>query len=289
MHKFLKSIGFSNINKTDLKNIIEEVRNHPGIIERAEDSEGNNFVELSLDFFRDGGISLRGSFRDDETFEMEYYYPYFGGSKVTTDEIIDVEKHSEKESYAGLCDDPNLGVTLIFYLQNVSDYLGEIVYNNSVKKPKGAIISGLASDGCIILPVENKNPKMSYFPIKNRNKLMADAKDGDEEALENLAIEEIDMYSVLSNRIEKEDILSIVTTYFMPYGIESDQYSILGNILDLSKEVNRITGEEVYLMQVECNNIVFDICINGADLLGEPDIGRRFKGNVWMQGRLLFE
>ena len=40
-----------------------------------------------------------------------------------TNEIIDIEKHSEKESYAGVCDDPNLGVTLIFYLQNVCDYL----------------------------------------------------------------------------------------------------------------------------------------------------------------------
>jgi hypothetical protein len=28
----------------------------------------------------------------------------------------------------------------------------------------------------------------------------------------------------------------------------------------------------------------FDLTINEKDLLGEPEVGRRFKGNVWMQG-----
>lgn len=45
------------------------------------------------------------------------------GTSITTNEQIDVEKHAEKESYAGVCDEVNLGVTLIFYIQNVADYL----------------------------------------------------------------------------------------------------------------------------------------------------------------------
>ena len=45
-------------------------------------------------------------------------------------------------------------------------------------------------------------------------------------AIENLTLEDIDTYSMLSRRIANEDILSIVDSYFMPYGIESDQYSI---------------------------------------------------------------
>ena len=32
-----------------------------------------------------------------------------------------------------------------------------------------------------------------------------------------------------------------------------------------------------------------DVCINEKDLLGEPAIGRRFRGNVWMQGNLCLE
>ena len=37
-------------------------------------------------------------------------------------------------------------------------------------------------------------------------------------------------------------------------------------------------------MKVECNDLIFEICINEKDLEGEPAIGRRFKGTVWMQG-----
>jgi hypothetical protein len=37
-------------------------------------------------------------------------------------------------------------------------------------------------------------------------------------------------------------------------------------------------------MKIECNDIFFDVCINEKDLMGQPAIGRRFKGNVWMQG-----
>ncbi len=41
---------------------------------------------------------------------------------------------------------------------------------------------------------------------------------------------------------------------------------------------NILTGEELCQMTIECNDIQFDVCINKADLLGEPEVGRRFKG-----------
>ena len=75
----------------------------------------------------------------------------------------------------------------------------------------------------------------------------------------------------------------------MPFGIESDQYTILGEILDFARLINKYTNETIYAMNIECNDIVFDICINEGDLLGEPAIGRRFKGNIWMQGSLCLE
>lgn len=94
----------------------------------AEDSEGNEFAELSIEFGDFFGLSLRGTFNENDSFEMSYYYPYFCGNKISTTEQIDIEKHAEKESYAGICDEVRLGVTLIFYLQNVADYLA--VKNN---------------------------------------------------------------------------------------------------------------------------------------------------------------
>ena len=72
----------------------------------------------------------------------------------------------------------------------------------------------------------------------------------------------------------------------MPYGIESDQYSIIANILDYTKEKNKVSGEQIYCLKVECNDLIFNVCINEKDLIGEPEIGRRFKGNIWMQGNV---
>lgn len=41
-------------------------------------------------------------------------------------------------------------------------------------------------------------------------------------------------------------------------------------------------------MTLECNDMDLDICINEKDLLGEPDVGRRFKGVIWLQGNINF-
>ena len=96
----------------------------------------------------------------------------------------------------------------------------------------------------------------------------------------------MDLYTTLSKKIRKQDIYSLVDTYFMPYGVECDQYSVLGEVVDSQKVINRFTDEAVYIMRILCNEIEFDVCINEADLLGEPAVGRRFKGNIWLQGRM---
>lgn len=117
---------------------------------------------------------------------------------------------------------------------------------------------------------------------------MAAAREGDEEAIESLTLEDIDLYSMISRRVTKEDVFSIVESFFMPYGIESDQYSIMGQILDLHTLQNELTKEITYMMKINANDLVFDICINEKDLCGEPEVGRRFKGNIWMQGKINF-
>lgn len=288
MHKFLRAVGFSNIKKKDLEIIIQEIIDRPGTMKITKDSEGNEFAELSRSFDTNMGISVCGTFQEDDSFEMDYYYPYMYGTSMTTHEQIEVEKHADKESYAGVCDELNLGVTLIFYLQNVADYLAE--KNNRLSSYHyGATLAGLSVEGKIICPVMEKSKREKAQIKEEHNQLMAQARDGNEDAIESLTLEDMDTYAILSQRIVKEDILSIVKSTFMPYGIESDQYSVLGEIIDFTMMENRITKEEVYSLKLECNDIRFDVCINKKDLLGEPEIGRRFKGNVWMQGTLCME
>ena len=290
MHKFLRAVGLSDIKKEELEKICKDIEEKPDTIKVAEDSEGNEFAELCHQFGDFFGLTLRGTYREDDTFEMDYYYPYVFGTSITTNEQIDVEKHAEKESYAGVCDEVNLGVTLIFYIQNVADYLAETNRHLS-KIHYGAMLAGLSTEGKILCPVveRKKNDVPAIQKNDRHNQLIAQAREGDEDAIESLTLEDMDTYALLSQRVMKEDIFSIVKSTFMPFGIESDQYTVLGEIIDCVTMENKLTHEKLYGMKLLCNNIQFDVCINEKDLLGEPAIGRRFRGNVWMQGNLCLE
>ena len=292
MHKYLRAIGFSNIKKEELKDIFEEIMDDPTYEKITEDSEGNDFAEIARDFGDFFGINLRGTFDDeDEEFHVDYYYPYSCGTKVSTFEKPDIQKHAEKESYAGVCDEIRVGVTLIFYLQNICDYLS--VINDPLFKVRryGVVLSGLSIEGKILFPI-NKDERKAEEAEKQRierTTLIAAARNGDEDAIENLTLEDIDTYSLLSRRIMREDILSIVENYFMPYGIESDQYSILGEIMEWHLEENRYTHEKVYTLELVCNDLPFRVTMNEKDLLGEPAVGRRFKGTIWLQGTVFYQ
>ena len=286
MHKFLRTIGFSNIRKKDLDIILEDIIEHPEVMRVTKDSEGNEFAELSKKFGNNLGIMIRGFYDENDIFQMKYYIPFVESEYITTQTQIDIEKHAEKESYAGVCDDIRLGVTLIFYLQNVADFLSEHRDNIHVKDLYGARLSALSVDGKVLLPIQQKVLEKQAANNKKeiRQKLIAEAREGNEDAIENLSMADFDTYSQLSKRIKKEDVFSIVNTSFMPYGIESDQYSILGEIKEVEEIVNPITEDRIYTMEIECNDLYFKVTINQKDLLGEPAVGRRFKGSVWMQG-----
>ena len=286
VHKYLRAVGFSNIRKKDLEIIIDEIIEHPEIMRITKDSRGSEFAELVKNFGDGFGIIVRGSYDEQDHFKMNYYAPFSSSDILTTQDQIAIEKHAEKESYAGVCDDIRIGVTLIFYLQNVADFLSEYRNDIHTKELSGAILSALSVDGKILLPIQERilEKQTANNKQEKRQRLIEQAREGNEEAIENLSIQDLDTYSQISKRIRKEDVFSIVSTTFMPYGIESDQYSILGEIIEVEEVSNSITGEKLYSMEVECNDLHFKVMINQEDLLGEPAVGRRFKGNIWMQG-----
>lgn len=287
MHSFLKAVGFDKIGNIKLEEILSQVVDQPNYMNMAEDSQGNTFVEFSKDFGESIGVTVCGSYSENEEFQMDYYYPYFRGSRVTSEESIEIERHSEKESYAAVCDELKVGVTLVFYLQNVAEYLQEkSKWEKGFKPQLSATLAGLASEGKILLPIIKSEKQIleNEKTTQTRNHLIAAAREGDEDAIESLTLEDIDTYSMLSRRIVNEDIFSIVDTSFMPYGIESDQYAVLGEILNVSQTTNRITDQKIYTITIDTNDLIYDICINEDDMLGVPEVGRRFKGKIWLQG-----
>ena len=148
--------------------------------------------------------------------------------------------------------------------------------------------SGMSIGGKVLLPIKKSQKQIQKAKVsaKERSSLIEAAKNGDEDAMETLTIEDIDLYSQISRRAMKEDLYSIIDSCFMPCGVECDQYSIIGEIKEVEKIRNIYTKEEIYRMKIESHDLEFMVCINSRDLLGEPQPGRRFKGQIWMQGTL---
>ena len=207
-----------------------------------DEPDKKKYGELKKAFAPGLGICSRGQVQK-EYFEFEYYYPYLEGRGVTTFEDVYVERQAEKECYIGACDDNRVGVTIIFYLQNMVEYLQVCGTQPGNRHKSSLTLSALSVDGKIILPVSKNQEQVRQDreDSRNRTKLIEKARKGDEEAMESLTLEDIDTYSMISRRIVHEDLFTIVDTYFMPYGMECDKYSILGEILEVEMRKNEVS------------------------------------------------
>lgn len=290
MHQYLRAIGFSQtMTRKELDTILKKMvlENDRQEVVREEDESA--FVEIKKKFGPNMGIILYGEM-DRDGFHEKCYFPYLEADEISTTEDLMVEQNGSGDTYSAACEDPRVGVTLIFHLQNVAALKREQKRGGLMQKEQGTIFTGLCLEGKILLPIYRNTMQMACEreSTSKRKSLLADARKGDEEAIESLTLEDMDTYSMISKRIQTEDVFSIVETFFMPYGIECDKYQIMGRIIDYRKIENEYTREKMYLMTLECNDIHLDICINSKDLLGEPDIGRRFKGVIWLQGKIQF-
>lgn len=307
MHLFLRAIGFSEATDEQIEKLIEAAINK---------MQNNSAMVYASDFFDRASIVIPtsestalcvyGRF-DGREFIKEYYYPVLLGGSESENEEITIERHMDKESYEVICEDIKVGVTLIFYLQNPIDYLDfvkarspqfDISRKNLAEKEgiygKKVVLSAMSVGGMILLPTmsgsekeRKKNPRQAAKEAAY-NELVIAARNGDQDAIENLTIQDLDTYTSISRRVVHEDVLSIVESSFMPCGVECDQYSVVGEILEIEHQVNAFTKDEICLMKLSCNDLVFDLVINEADLMGEPALGRRFKGNIWLQGEVQF-
>lgn len=291
MHQYLQAIGFNNIyNRRDLKKLLKNVETeftHQAVVSYNPEED---FCEFQKEYGQCIGITLCGEMDENEVFDQAYYFPYFEGSGITTYADIVIERKIEKEQYVGMCEDSKVGISLIFTVQNGVEYMRESQAGFTAGLTTSVTFSGLSLGGTILLPVV-KNEKMmknEQMASDNRQMLINAARNGDQSAIETLTLDDIDTYSQVSRRLANEDVFSIVDTYFMPYGVECDLYSIMGEILAVRTRQNTMTGVKLYQMKLNVNGLKFDICVPADSVMGEPEIGRRYKGTIWLQGYINF-
>ena len=293
MHSYLRSIGFSGISEIDdINALTKSVVENSSIYSTHLTPDGRiiHVFKQNCGFFM--RLVVCGEYDRSGTFFPQYIMPEYIGEDacISALEELTIEKNAANDSYLCGMDDVRIGATIIFHLNNFGDYLNaENNHAFSGSRAYTVRLSGLADTGTILLPVK-KDDSREKDPEEEseRRALLRAAQNGDTEAMESLTLEEFDTYSMIIERIESEDVYSIVDSFFMPKGITSDRYSIMGTI-DLYKEImNAFTHEKVAHLRVNCNGIRVHVTINKKDLVGQPAIGRRFKGDIWLQGRVVF-
>lgn len=283
----MRAIGFSKqLDRKEMKELMKKVVVTSDKREYTLNMNEEMLGDISKNFAENLGIQVCGAFDDEDIFIYDYYFPFLRGKGITSYEDISVEQHSANESYCGVCDDINAGLSLIFYLQNRIPYIKANYVNQLPIRGTTLTLSGLSVKGMVLLPIHKDEFQVEKKKqeIKNRYNLLVAARRGDEEAIESLTLEDMDTYAAVSKKMKMDDVFSIVETYFMPYGVECDHYSVLGDIVGCKKTKNQFTNEEIYLLTIYCNELTFDVAINIMDLFGVPEVGRRFKGIIWLQG-----
>ena len=291
MHKFLRAAGFSMYQKKrDIAQLMELLQKQPALTRCIQIDSETNVYEIRTKVAPNIGISIVGEMNENGKFEREFYLPYLESKQVSSKADCSVQRHTEKETYAGMADEVRIGISLIFYVQNFMDYREKRLKKNEYFHIDSFNLSGLSVSGKVLLPIKKtqKQIEMAKVSSKKRTNLIEAARNGDETAMESLTLEDIDLYAKISRRAMKEDLYSIIDSCFMPCGIECDQYSVIGEIKKVDKVKNIYTKEEIYILELECSDMMMSVCINSQDLLGEPMVGRRFKGQIWLQGSLNF-
>lgn len=290
MHQFLEAIGFADVKtrqqERELLDEIEKRFTDHELISLGEE----DFCEFRREYGAGIGIKVYGEMNEYEEFTREYYFPYFKGNGATTHADIVVERVMDQEAYLGVCEDARVGVSIIFQVQNGIEYMRELQLGNLSKHSVNVTLSGLAMCGKVLLPIIKNDAaeKAKREESRNRMMLQSAARNGSREAIESLTKDDIELYTQVSRRIAKEDILSIVETHFMPCGLECTKYAILGVILDMSIVANEESQKSIYVLTLDVNDLIFDVCVPVEKVMGEPEIGRRFKADIWLQGHINF-
>lgn len=294
MHQFLKSIGFHEYRtRQQEQELFQFVCTEPDTSNLLYDAQKECKVAYySREVAPGMGIVVYGEFDKDEEgmiFFPVFYYPYVESRSISGCNECDIFRRSSQEDFIANCDDYRFGVTLIFHVIN-QNKLREVQQKAGIGKVYYAL-TALSTEGKILMPILKTQTQIDEAKeeSKKRSRLIERARGGNENAIDILTVNEMNTFSKMNRMVLQNDLYTLIDSFFMPNGVECDMYSVMGDIKELRRVQNTITKEWIYTMLVECNDVMMRITINEADLLGVPEVGRRFKGIVWMQGYLMFD
>lgn len=289
MHEFLRSIGFKSFRtKKQLNELTDWVIEKPDQLSVVSVNAEQNLAVAEREIPGHAGVSVVGEIDERGVLVPEYYFPFISSTFISSNAQLSYEKQAAKDSYIGMCEDYRMGMALIFTVRNLID----IVRNETgalLGKPFNEVaLSMLCSDGTILLPILETEKVLDTRDGKTEleRKLLSEASKGDPDALDKLTRQEMMRYKNVMDHLHDTDIFTMVNSFFMPHGMESDRYYVMGDIEAVQLFENPMTREHYYRMKIRANGMEMILAINQTDLLGIPAPGRRIKCHGWLLGEM---
>lgn len=163
MHKFLRAVGFSQFTrKRDIERLLRELAKNAVSRKHIQLDMESNVCEFRAELAPDMGVAIVGEMDDDGEFHEEFYYPYLISRDVTSYAECSIQRHAEKETFAGLLDEYHVGISLIFYMTNSMEYRERLMKRGRKFYPLSASLTGLSVSGKVLLPIKRRRSRSRW-------------------------------------------------------------------------------------------------------------------------------
>ena len=149
MHRFLRTVGFSTYKKKhQINELMRSLADHasPEQIWKLQLDEETNLCEVKAEVAPGMGVAVYGEMDETGEIRPEYYVPYLLSQDPSSNAECSIQRHTHRETYAGLLDEYRVGISLIYYLENAMEYRDRKMAKESTEV-KCVNLSGLSVKG----------------------------------------------------------------------------------------------------------------------------------------------
>ena len=170
MHRFLRTVGFSEYQKKhNIDGLMKDLADHyrPDQIRKIQLDEETNLCEVRAEMAPGMGVNIYGEMDETGDIRPEYYVPYIIGRSISSKADCSIQRHTNRETYAGLLDEYRVGISLIYYLENVMEYRERQMAKISTDVDY-VNLSGLSIKGKILLPIKKTQKEREMAKVASK-------------------------------------------------------------------------------------------------------------------------
>ncbi len=273
-------------DKDFIDSIITSIIKERELVYEWSSFQYDKIVDIKKMYTDSVSILVRSVMQNKKTLDVRLFIPIAIGDKFTKSENIKVSYNKTHIVAVAYTYSETGGTPINFVVNNVEDYEIAIMQNAKVT---GVYLSGFANEAIIVLPIDDRYDDIDDdldMAVMGSEKFADSVKelDGEDDTYDKYYEE----MKLMQELLKTEDVLSVMEVYFFPIENFETMYSVLGMILEVDREYLKDGSGFLYKLKVKSMGIVVDVYVNENQLLGEPKAGMRFKGNIWLQGKIEF-